>query len=105
MASDVSDGYHTFAELYEHRHALYLAVCRSLFGYADVWRSKLHADGTMFDDSFILGIYKEPGSQITYHLPLRLWDAADFADTLESAPVYDGHTPDDVIARINRIAV
>lgn len=104
MASEVSDGYHTFAELYEHRHALWLAVCRFWSGYSCVvWRSKLHADGTMFDDSFILGIHKAPGSQITYHLPLRLWDAADFADTLDCAPPYDGHTSADVVERINHL--
>lgn len=40
-----SDGYHTFYELYEHRTALFAALCNT---YNDrSWKSFKHADGTM----------------------------------------------------------
>ncbi len=32
-----------------------------------------------------MGIGKEKGEQITYHLPLSKWDETNFAETLESA--------------------
>lgn len=100
------DGYHTFNELYDHRITLFIAFCKL---YEDThfpqetWRSKLHTDGTMFDGQFILGIFQEIGKQITYHLPLSRWDETDFAQTLDRAPGFDGHTSDDVITRLKRI--
>jgi len=97
------DGYHTFKELYQHRYILFIKLCNVLQTRDDapVWRSKLHADGTMFEDSFIMGIYKEEGKQITYHIPIKKWEETDFiAETLDKAPEFDGHTSDDVLERI-----
>jgi hypothetical protein len=101
MSGQVSDGYHTFDELYEHRHALFLALCRQ--DPNRVWRSKLHADGSAFDGWFVMGINEAPGHQITYHLPMRLWEEADFADTIDRAPEWDGHTSADVITRLSEL--
>lgn len=98
------DGYHTFEELYEHRYALYLALCRNWAGDGCVWRSRRHSDGTSYDGMFLLGIGVSPGEQITYHLPVSLWGMAWFAHTLEGAPDYDGHTSDDVICRVMDMA-
>ena len=102
------DGYHTFEELYEHRHALFIALCRNIEWSSNptnpddqkVWRAKYHSDGSQYDGWFILGINKEKGKQITYHIPLALWDSTDFATDLGRAPEYDGHTSDDVILRL-----
>lgn len=93
----VSDGYHTMDELYDHRIRLWITLCRKS-GIS--WRSKLHADGTMFDGDFILGIGKAEGDQITYHLPIGYWAECDFAEELEHAPEWDGHTPGDVLKRL-----
>jgi len=101
--SEGSDGHHTFDELYEHRHTLFIALCRELAAARainPVWRSRLHADGTMFLDWFIMGIHKEWGQQITYHLPARLWVDTDFAEMLDRAPEFDGHTPMDALQRL-----
>lgn len=118
-AVDVSDGYHTFSELYEHRHALFIALCRSVVElnkqyvkhHGDkrgplplVWRSKQHADGTMFEGQFILGVSNVSGNQITYHLPYKFWEETYFVEaTLEYAPEWDGHTSADVIERLKHI--
>jgi hypothetical protein len=100
LIGQVSDGYHTFDELYEHRIVLFLALCRGLMhrGY-EVWRSQKHADGSEYEGWFIMGIHKNKGSQISYHLPLSKWEAADFAETLDNAPEWDGHSPADVLDR------
>lgn len=97
---ETSDGYHTFNELYEHRHALFASLLKC---YPDkAWKSKKHDDGTMFDGWFIAGIETREG-QATYHIPLRLWD--DFqAEVIHVAPKWDGHTPDDVIKRLSTLA-
>jgi hypothetical protein len=97
VTGETSDGYHTFNELYEHRFALWMALCRFVGG---AWRSWLHSDGTFYNGWFVLGIGVPAGEQITYHLPLRLWDETDFAVTTDRCPVFDGHTSADVIKRI-----
>lgn len=52
---------------------------------------------------FVLGIGKEKGEQITYHLPLSRWEETNFAETLDRAPEFDGHTPADVLERIKKL--
>lgn len=109
----ISDGYHTFDELYDHRITLFIAVCRlwhfhcapTVFKTVDgqvrnAWRSKLHSDGSSYDGWFVLGLMKSKGDQITYHLPLLRWDETDFAETLDTAPEFDGHTAADVLQRL-----
>ena len=101
----ISDGYHTFDELYAHRVELFLTLCR-LFSRRDaapVWKSKLHSDGTSFKGWFILGLFTGRGHQITYHLPIDRWEDADFAETLDEAPEFDGHSSDDVIERLKTL--
>jgi hypothetical protein len=102
-AKSGNDGYHTFDELYEHRHALFIALCRELIGFP-IWRSRQHHDGSTYDGWFIMGICSLPGEQITYHLPERLWTEAFFATPLDRAPEWDGHTSEDVIRRLYVLA-
>lgn len=96
----VSDGYHTFDELYEHRCVLFLALMQS--GQAYAWKSRLHSDGTSFDGWFVAGIYTGKGRQITYHLPDKYWDECT-AGALPKAPEWDGHTSADVLERIQKV--
>lgn len=105
---DASDGYHTFTELYEHRITLYMGFCKSLKGqlgdWRSVWMSSRHSDGSSFEGWFILGIGKEKGHQITYHLPNDYWgECALFAEKLDKAPEFDGHTSQDVLERIKSL--
>ena len=66
----ISDGYHTFDELYRHRHALFLNLLADHRGVS--WASKVHSDGTSWDGWFIAGI-ETPKGQISYHLPDEYW--------------------------------
>ena len=101
---EVSDGYHTFGELYYHRMILFSSILNS--NKEQSWKSKKHHDGTMFDStSFVCGI-ETPEGQYTYHYHLDFWDHFDVKE-LEFAPVYDGHQPSDIIRllSINRRGV
>jgi hypothetical protein len=102
---EVSDGFHTFNELYNHRMTLFIALCKQVNGFkTEVWRSKNHSNGIpcFNGEWFVLGINTEEGKQITYHLPISRWDEAHFAKTLHKAPIFDGHTPGDVLDRIKK---
>lgn len=90
---DVSDKWHTFDELYYHRMILFLSL--QLAHKDKSWKSKLHHDGTMFEDSFIVGIETEEG-QYSYHYNLKYWDDFKEIRELERAPEYDGHVRSDI---------
>ena len=88
----VSDGYHTFNELYHHRMMLFAVICKE---YKDVaWKSWKHDDGTMYDDYFIVGVKTTEGD-FTYHYHKDHWDMFDVKEVAK-APKWDGHTKDDV---------
>lgn len=113
-ADDISDGHHTFTELYEHRHALFAALVKIYDGYitplgataVKCWKSKLHEDGTMFDGWFIVGMTRKniDGTtfQVSYHLPLSWWDKFKCME-LARGIEWDGHTPNDVIERLGKL--
>lgn len=98
-AGEVSDGYHTFNELYHHRAILFANICNSHPDLA--WKSMQHDDPEfpMYDGMFIVGI-ETPEGQATYHYDIDpYWDIFHVKE-IERAPKYDGHTPSDAIHRI-----
>jgi hypothetical protein len=102
----VSDGYHTFGELYEHRIELYMALCREWndTGKHLVWRSQKHHDDSVWEGWFIMGVNKASGEQISYHLPEKYWyTCASFAIALDKAPEWDGHSSADVLKRLRKL--
>ncbi len=92
---ELSDKYHSYNELYDHRMALFACLV-SANGRA--WKSKKHHDGTMYDNYFIVGINTDYG-QTSYHYPLTEWDKFQCRE-LDLAPEFDGHTPKDTIERL-----
>lgn len=91
-SGNVTDGYHTFNELYYHRMVLFSVICNT---YKDkAWKSWLHHDGTMYDDYFIVGI-DTPEGQYSYHYHKDEWDMFKVKE-LDKAPVWDGHEPKDI---------
>lgn len=111
-AESISDGYHTFEELYDHRISIFIALCKAIVDKgaaqdaARVWRSKRHSDGELCfgtGTQYVLGIGKEAGEQMTYHIPIERWDETDFVQEIERAPEFDGHTSADVLARLKTI--
>ena len=97
---DLSDGYHTFNELYHHRAILFSVICNSNPQIA--WKSKLHDTGDMFDGMFIVGI-ETPQGQATYHYDINpYWDMFKVKE-LPNAPKWDGHSPEEAINRIGTL--
>ena len=94
---EISDGYHTFNELYHHRAILFSVVCASYPELA--WKSKQHSDGSMYDGMFIVGI-DTPAGQASYHYDVDpYWDMFEVRK-FDRAPVWDGYTPYESINRI-----
>lgn len=97
LMGEISDGYHTFNELYHHRAVLFSVICNTHKEIA--WKSKVHHDGTMYDGMFVVGINTAAG-QATYHYDTDpYWDMFDIKE-LPAAPEWDGHTPEEAIKRI-----
>lgn len=97
---NTSDGYHTFNELYHHRAVLFSVIVENFAARA--WKSKLHADGTMYKGMFIVGI-ETPNGQATYHYDVEpYWDLFRCKE-IDRAPEWDGHTPDQAIERIGKL--
>lgn len=90
---NITDGSHTFDELYQHRTILFSYICNSNKELS--WKSKLHDDGTMFDDYFIVGI-ETPKGNFTYHDHIDKWDLYEVKE-IDKAPKWDGHESKDVV--------
>lgn len=93
---DVSDGYHTFNQLYHQRAVLFACIVKQNKNKA--WKSFKHSDGKYCFDSdgewFIVGIDTPQGSY-TYHYAKEYWDMFDCQE-LECGKEWDGHTEEDV---------
>lgn len=87
--SKVFDGYHTIQELYDHRHALFIALLHCYKHKA--FKTKKDDGGSEIKGWFIAGINSSEG-QITYHLPEKYWHQLNFIKTIESNADYDGHS-------------
>ena len=88
----ISDGSHNFDELYFHRMILFATICNQNLEKA--WKSKLHDDGTMFEEYFIVGI-NTPEGAFTYHYHQDCWEYFKIKE-LNRAPEWDGHTSEHV---------
>ena len=97
----VSDKWHTFDELYYHRMILFLTIQKSHKDKA--WRSRQHHDGTMFEESFIVGI-ETPEGQYSYHYNTKYWDLFADIKELEYAPEWDGHKPSDITRLLSLVS-
>ncbi len=99
-AGEVSDGFHTFNELYDHRCLLFIALMKSDPTMA--WFSMFHHDQSYIEGYFVAGMTLPTGKTITYHMPTKFFEFAKstHAAELDFAPPWDGHTSRDVIARL-----
>jgi hypothetical protein len=94
----VNDGYHTVSELYAHRMLLFIALIKHNKEIS--WKSRLNSDGNCWEGLFVAGIDFPSVGQITYHITNNFWNMLDDISTIEKAK-WDGHSPDDVIIRLN----
>ena len=96
VTDKISDGFHTFGELYYHRLMLFAALCKAHSDKA--WRSRKHHDGECpFNDDnwFIVGITTIEGDY-TYHYHMSDWNLFDGVKELEVGKEWDGHQSKDI---------
>ena len=101
---EVSDGYHTFNELYNYRmayNALWLKdMDENLLKEYDVHKSKRHSDGELcFGGGWFVVVIELPTGQVTNHYEEKYWDMFKIPEK-ETANVWDGHTPQEAYDRM-----
>ena len=91
---DVSDGSHTFRQLYYQRMMLFATIVKQNKGKA--WKSLRHEDGELCFGGgwFIVGV-DTPEGTYTYHYEANYYSMFDCKE-LERARHWDGHTEKDV---------
>lgn len=91
---DLSDGFHTFRQLYYQRMMLFASIVKQNKDRA--WKSLRHEDGELCfgGEWFIVGIDTPEGSY-TYHYEANYYSLFDCKE-LERGKHWDGHTEKDV---------
>jgi len=99
----VSDGFHTFDELYEFRKVYNAALFNEWARQEkySVHKSKKHNDGEhCFDGSSFIVVAMLPTGQISNHYRLRDWGLFKVPEFNVARWPYDGHTSSDVLDRM-----
>jgi hypothetical protein len=91
---DVSDGYHTVDELYDHRGSLFILLCLQMQGQVYY---KLDSTSPGW---FILYLETKYG-QISYYFKDAFLPAIQNVAIYDAEHVWDGHTSKDVLDRMN----
>lgn len=113
--NNISDWYHTFWQLYKHRHHLFIALCKYIniaeklenYEYSSsLWfkiiKSKKHFDWSEYEWLFIVQLETDHW-QISYHLPEEYWDKCNFIKTKDKANEWDWHNSNDTLERLLKI--
>lgn len=96
VGNDLSDGYHTFDELYEHRCLLFINLCLLMPKKARI--------GAHEHDGWFVMYLDLPTGQISYHLPTRMLPLVEDRILGTEHPIWDGHTSEDVANRLEQHA-
>lgn len=103
---NISDGYHTFNELYEFR-MMYNACLFNEWAMQNkysVHKSRHHHSGEpCFDGKFFIVVAMLPRGQISNHYKLEHWDLFDIPVEPKALFEYDGHNGSDVLYRLRQI--
>lgn len=96
---EISDGYHTFNELYRYR-MLYNAAFFNMLPKEIVHKSKRHHDGEeCFGGGWFIVMANLPTGQISNHYELKDWDLFQIPEKY-TADEWDGHTPQEAADRL-----
>lgn len=101
--NEISDGYHTFDELYEFRKLYNAGFFNSLAESSNVkvYKSKKHHDGELcFGGGWFIVVAELPTGQISNHYKEKDWDLFKIPEVEKSLIPFDGHTSTDVIQRL-----
>jgi hypothetical protein len=99
--STISDGYHTFAELYEYRMLYNAHAAEGWAQQGKAVKSWRHSDGEeCFGGGwFVVTVDLYPHGQVSNHYPAADWDLFHVPE-VATAPEWDGHTPADAAQRL-----
>jgi hypothetical protein len=103
----VSDGYHTFDELYEFRKVYNAALFNEWARQEkyQVHKSHKHHDGERcFGGGWFIVVAQLPTGQISNHYELKDWDLFVCEERKKAEP-WDGHTANDVLSRLKDAAI
>ncbi len=104
--SKISDGYHTFEELYEFRKVYNAALFNEWAAQEkyEIHKSKKHYDGKdCFDGGWFIVVAILPKGQISNHYELKDWDLFKCEETKKAKYEFDGHTSNDVLERLKNL--
>lgn len=91
---DVSDGFHTFNQLYHQRAMLFAALVNQNLDIS--WKTRKHEDGKLcFGGGWFLVTIDTPEGPYGYHYEDKYWDIFHCKE-LEKAKHWDGYTEEDV---------
>lgn len=99
----ISDGYHTFGELYEFRKTFNAALFNEWAkqGIHDTHKSWKHNNGeNCFGGGWFIVVAVLPTGQISNHYPAKDWTDFKIEETEKAKYEWDGHTAQDVLDRI-----
>lgn len=96
----VSDGYHSFEELYKYRMLYNAAFFNSIKDKYNVYKSRKHSDGELcFGGGWFIVIAELPTGQISNHYNMEDWLLFKIP-VKEKADPWDGHTPEEAASRL-----
>lgn len=101
----VSDGYHTFDELYEFRKVYNAALFNEWYasGRVEVYKTYRDSEGNLFDNGdWFLVVAILPTGQISNHYAKEDFELFKIPEEPQSPYEFDGHTPQDVLQRIRK---
>lgn len=106
-SGEVSDGYHTFDELYRYR-MLYNALAATMLKYEPSamppHKSRFHSDGEpCFGGGWFIVVFylptKDGLKQVSNHYEEADWNLFDIEERIR-ADEWDGHTPEEAAERM-----
>jgi hypothetical protein len=124
IRGSISDGYHTFDELYEFRKVYNAALFNEwtkqtkVIGFKnpvihenpihqskyDVHKSWKHHDGELcFGGGWFIVVAILPTGQVSNHYEAKDWDLFKVPETEKALFEFDGHTPKDVLERLKQL--
>lgn len=100
-SGQVSDGYHTFDELYEYRMLYNAHAVRAWIAAGwPVVKSWRHSDGEeCFGGGWFIVTAELPTGQVSNHYEAQHWGLFHCPE-VEVAPAWDGHTPQQAAERL-----
>lgn len=101
--NDISDGYHTFGDLYEIRKAYNVALFNEWAeqGKYNVHKSiRHHSEELCFGGGWFIVVAILPEGQISNHYKMEDWDLFKIPEARRAMVEFDGHTTNDVIERL-----